>query len=373
MSESDTFLDSILKGVTVAEAPPSDPEQLLSPENPPAQAYLLPQVPAPAPARATQVTEAPLPSDPSVAGLDAARDDLPPLFANIPPTSVPGPRRDVTDDPGSDPESVAPRVALPVVAPHEILGLSGHTDSGASNMALALEVNDVSGSAPSTVLPTTAPVAAAEPTTAAAPTASFAAIAREIAATVEASAPTRAGKDQSDSDRSSVYLRTQKRRRRRLRRGAWATFAPAFGIILLLVVGLAGEYEFVARGHSTSSSSPAPNVPALASTLPPKVVLSPVKGSLFHFATFGSAESAPFRVASRFRLVVTAKCSPVTASSSVDVVLRSQGRQAANIFVAAKAPGIHEVSSAILPAGIYVLITHAPGTCSWSAQAFKRT
>jgi hypothetical protein len=256
----------------------------------------------------------------------------------------------------------AQAASLPVAAPHDILGLPGQPDVAASHIELASEINDLAGSRPA--IPSTDDS-----------NQSFASIAREIAATVQVHSPesqtSSAQANAKDADRSSVYLRTRGHRRRRIQRRTRVTVTQVFAIVLLLVVGLAAEYEYVARGHANANNS-TPIVATVPIARVPAVAMTPVKGTLFHFATAGSAQSAPFTVTRPFALAVSARCTPVTKSSSVDVVLKSEGRQAANIFLAVRAAGNHAAASATLRPGTYVVSTHTSGICSWSAQGIAR-
>ena len=258
-----------------------------------------------------------------------------------------------------DLEPRSPSASLPLAAPHDILGLPGQPDVRASHIELALEIKDLAGSA-----------------TTETPNQSFAAIARDIADTVEDNSPasrsTAAETRPKDADRSSVYLRTSKRRRRRINHSTRVTVTQVVAIVLLLVVGLAAEYEFVARGHANSSNTTAQIVPTVPVAHLPTVALTPVRGSVFHFATSGSALSAPFRVTRSFAVVVSARCSPVTGATSVDVVVKSGGRQAANIFVPVRAAGTHQAISTTLGPGTYQVMAHTSGICSWSAPGMAR-
>ena len=383
MSDSDTYLDNILEGV-VADAPASAPEQSPSADQP-ADAQADAEK-ASAPANEQGIAEAPEEAPPALTGLDALLEGLPPISEPGSPSSpASGSQPDIADDGQSDAianvpagssdnrqtggppaESVdldsdksAQAASLPVAAPHDILGLPGQPDIAASHMELALEVNDLA--------PTEAPAATGS-------TQSFASIAREIAATVEVNSPASQASphsDPKDADRSSLYLRTRGHRRRRIQRRTRVTVTQVLGIVLLLVVGLAAEYEYVARGHANSSNTSTPIAPVPIARIP-TVAMTPVKGTLFHFATSGSAQSAPFTVTRPFAVAVSARCAPVTKSSSVDVVFKSEGRQAANIFLAVRTAGNHSAASATLRPGTYAVSTHTSGICSWSAQGIAR-
>jgi hypothetical protein len=394
MSDSDTFLDNILEGVIATDAPVSTPEQSTSSD----QATTGRTGSASAsPTSAQESPETPDAPPPPLTGLDALLEGMPAMSdLNAPTTSVeasqPRPTGELRPEPvpnrsadtgrngqvfGSvteatrpdapdrpDAEVGAPSAGLPVAAPHDILGLPGQPDVSASHIELALEINDVASAQPH--------VEARLPAVS-----SFASIAQEIADTVEtkpsAHRPTATGADAKDADRSSVYLRTRGRRRRRVNRTTRVAVTQVIAIMLLLVVGLAAEYEYVARGHTNSATTSAPLVPTLPVTRLPVVAPTPAKGFLFHFAKSGSAQSTAFRVVAPFSVAVSARCSPATKSSSVDVVLQSGGRQAANIFVAAAGTGTHERLSATVAPGTYILIAHTSGTCSWSAEGVPRS
>ncbi len=175
MSDSDTFLDSILEGVIVTDAPvPAQERGLLPDQQVHIEADAVPTSP--------QAPERPETSDkstPALTGLDALLEGLPPMSAPNGPTTpasgspsnvaedlLPEVIQDRSEDVGSAPQSngstvepdladteppeepVTPYVALPVAAPHEILGLPGQLDIGASHIELALEINGLAASAP---------------------------------------------------------------------------------------------------------------------------------------------------------------------------------------------------------------------------------
>jgi hypothetical protein len=396
MSDSDTFLDSILEGVIGTDAPPSAREQALSPNqvpNPQGGPTLLPQSGGPASPVAPDVPA------PVMTGLDAVLEGLPPMSGpnahTIPsgvlqapapeapraeslpsPLAVPDsnvqtipevPEAGPTDPPPlPDHAQIVQASGLPVAAPHDILGLPGEPDVIASHIELALEINGVTGTEP----------AVANPQSDVANPQSFASIAQEIADTVDVKAQTPrrspSETDASELDGGSVYLRSRGHRRRRVNRTTRVAATQAVAIVLLLVVGLGAEYEFVARGHSNASTTLSPIATTLPNVQLPKVDSIAVKGFVFHFATSGSAESAPFKVLSAFEVAVFARCSPSTKPASVDIVLKTQGRQAANIFLSGKVAGIHELKSQKLAPGSYVVIARASSVCSWSAEGSAR-
>ena len=159
MSDSDTYLDNILEGVTVADASASAPEQSPSADQrADAQAEA---ERASAPAKDQEVSDAPEEATPALTGLDALLEGLPPLSAsNAPPSPASGSKPDDADDrqsetianvsagaAGND-QTGGPRVeslnldtdvsaqaaALPVAAPHDILGLPGQPDIAALSL-----------------------------------------------------------------------------------------------------------------------------------------------------------------------------------------------------------------------------------------------
>ncbi|MGO9343718.1 MAG: hypothetical protein ACLP6E_14550 [Acidimicrobiales bacterium] len=389
MSDSDTFLDNILEGVIATDAPPSARKQALSPDQEPtpnAGSTLRPQ---------RDDSEVPVAHNgeaPVMTGLDALLEGLPPMSspnaltiasegsgqqgAEVPRAEpLPSPPAEAggngqtiraagdvaTADSPSGPGSelgIQP-AALPLAAPHHILGLPGEPEVMTSHIELAQEINGIADTEPAVANPQ-----------------SFASIAQEIAATVEVKAPVpsykHSGTDAAEVDGSSVYMRSRGHRRRRVNRTTRVAVTQVVAIVLLLVVGLAAEYEYVARGHPSNSTTLSPVATTLPGVRLHSVAPTPEKGFVFHFAASGSAQSAPFRVAFRFQVAVSAKCSSSTKPTSVDVVLQAQGRQAANVFVSGKAPAIHELTSPRLAAGTYVLVARTSGTCSWSAGGIAR-
>jgi len=391
MSDSDTFLDSILDGVIATDAPVSTPGTPSSPDQQnPSSDQKKKGRPASVPATSEAVPEASDTSDeprPPLTGLDALLEGMTsmsdPNATTIPvapsqPQSEGGQPSEpaqsrytdnrhnvetavagaVQPDTTTRPEAevAAQSAGLPLAAPHDILGLPGQPDVSASHIELAHEINDIAAqSRAETPLPAVS---------------SFASIAQEIAATVEAKPstprPNASVENAKEADRSSVYIRTRGHRRRRVNRTTRIAVTQVFAIVLLLVVGLAAEYEYVARGHNASTTA-APLVTSLPVPRFSVVAQTPVKGYLFHFATSGSAQSAAFRVESRFTVAVSARCSVATKSAAVDVVLQSSGRQAANIFVDADGAGTHLKRSAMLGPGTYLVSAHTSGVCAWSA------
>jgi hypothetical protein len=267
---------------------------------------------------------------------------------------------DLATQPTQVGDSAARPVDLPVAAPHEILGLPGEAEISESHFDLAHEVNDVS---------------ATQSGGRARSSHSFAAIAQEIAATVDENDPrsrsaTNSPENEREVDRSSLYLRTSRRRRRR--RVNRMAFAQVIGLVLLLVVGLAGEWEYVSRGQGSTTSAPAVTVPVAPIVRLPKVTSTRVAGTYFQFETSGSAQSSPFRMTRPFAVAWTARCSELPKASSVQVLFDSSGRTALNIFVGMVSHSARGGRSATLRPGVYVVVAHSPGACTWRAQGVPR-
>jgi hypothetical protein len=204
-------------------------------------------------------------------------------------------------------------------------------------------------------------------------TQSFAAIAREIAATVDGneSSKTRGGsRDQgSEEERASLFVQV-KRRRRHVNH---VTVTQVVGLVLLLVVGLAAEYKYVGHGNSSGTATvSALSTPSVTARLP-VVPVTRVAGTLFDFATSGSAESAPFQATSAFTTTWTTTCGVLEKATAVDVAFETSGRQATNIDVPVTSPGSLNGVGTTLPAGIYTVIAHSPGTCSWTVAGRPST
>ena len=189
MSESDTFLDEILDGVTTVPQPA-----------PQAGA----EAQAPAPIETAQARPAPRArtwTSCSMASPLLRTRTVRVLPSRIPRDPIAIPKADENTETLEEPIAVveatpttevpAPAVDLPVAAPHEILGLPGQAE--VSHFDLANEVNGI---------------AVAEPAAEVADSHSFAAIAREIAATVDDSSRKSSGEAGSaesglDTDRAS--------------------------------------------------------------------------------------------------------------------------------------------------------------------------
>jgi hypothetical protein len=246
-------------------------------------------------------------------------------------------------------------VDLPVAAPHEILGLPGQAE--VSHFDLANEVNGI---------------AVAEPATEVADSHSFAAIAREIAATVDDSSRKSAGEAGSaenglDTDRASFYVRSARRRRKH--RASRLTLIQVVGLVLLLVVGLAAEWEYVSRGHSDSASvSGLVTVPSVPVARLPRVASTRVAGTYFQFEGAGSAQSLPFKMTKLFSVAWTVRCGESSKTTRTQVLFDSSGRSALNIVVDVVSHGSRSGKSAALRPGTYALVAHAPVACTWRAQ-----
>jgi hypothetical protein len=390
MSESDTFLDDILDGVTTvpqpgpASVPPPEPEA-------PRLASPLPDTDRPKPQITSKlsgidellegltppgqpnVNKAAQPAN-TIDGqpkIDDPEHDAP--ESNVPESNVPEskvPESNVKASAVTEPDlrtqatqtgesAVRPR-DLPVAAPHEILGLPGEPEVSESHFDLAHEVNDVS---------------ATQSASGTRSSHSFAAIAQEIAATVDENDPrsrsaTTSAEDEREVDRSSLYLRTSRRRRRR--RVNRMAFGQVTALVLLLVLGLAGEWEYVSRGQGSTTSTPAVTLPVVPIVRLPKVTSTRVAGTFFQFESSGSAQSSPFRMTRPFVVAWTARCSELPKASSVQVLFDSSGRTALNIFVGMVSHSARAGMSATLRPGVYVAVAHSPGACIWRAQGVAR-
>jgi hypothetical protein len=359
MSESDTFLDEILDGVTTT--PHSKPEQ--------AQPVPAP-VPAPDETKPGEKAE--------LSGLDLLLDGLSsPQTPNVvdsgpsltEETNIPADDTNVeeAEEPAAAVEvdaTTKPATSpgdLPVVAPNEILGLADQPETSTSHFDLATEVNDVSATEPAT---TESP----QPH-------SFAAIAREIAATVGVEDGSSSGhkvssEDLEEAERSSFYLRSSGRRRSpRIHRMNRMAAGQVLGLVLLLVLGLAGEYEYVSKSQpDTAATTTAITVPPVPVVRLPRVTPTKPAGTLFQFESSGSSESSPFKVAALFSVAWTVSCTELPKTSSVQVLFNSSGVTALNILIGVKTHSIRKGTSATLHPGTYTVEAHSPGTCTWIAK-----
>jgi hypothetical protein len=378
MSDSDTYLDSILEGLTTPE------EEVQNKRRRPATkgsgeaaAADTPVEPPPATSPQRDQTD----SDAPVSALDGILDGLTTSAPSAPPVeaasgesgqevsgtsdsaTAPEPDAHISEPVAStaDIQEVNPGVLigtgdLDLATPQDILGLPPEPTGAASHMELAHEVNAVA----------TAPAPQeTEARTRWESNHSFAAIARDISATVEVAEPEthrRGGK--ADGEHASFYVRT--RRRRRQKRVNRVTVTQVIGLVLLLVLGLGGEYEYVSK-HA-SPPAPAAVIPSDLTTKLPVVRPTPVPGTLFHFVTRGTAQSAPFRVTRPVTLQASARCSHPTAASNVEVGIRSGGYQVITIPVDVRTTAPVAGKPAALKTGTYVLVVHAPSTCTWSVQ-----
>jgi hypothetical protein len=197
-------------------------------------------------------------------------------------------------------------------------------------------------------------------------------MAQEIAGTVDAPQLDSSKKAGQEPERSGVFLKT-KGRRRRSRGGKSAAVLEVVGLILVLVVGLGAEYEYVARGHQPDQivstditiASPAPK--SAAGALPP-VSQTPVANTLFHFAASGERQSAAFVVKSAFVGTWTVSCPAQAKPSAVYLLLQDSGKTAAGEYVPASRATSRHGSTAKLGPGSYVLVAKAPATCAWSFE-----
>jgi hypothetical protein len=356
MSDSDTYLDSILEGLTAGEEP-----QLTTGKMPAAE--------APGDATGTTVPTANAPSEsktpssqtpPEATSLDNLLEGLTATPAS-PDLDGGAPEPAVGDLTEVDPEVLIGTGDLDLATPQDILGVPSEQGVVSSHIDLAQEINAVAA-------PTRAePDAARERWES---NHSFAAIARDISATVEvdpaSSTKTRSGGKSGGDEHPSFYVRT--RRRRRKRRMNTVTIGQVIGILLLLVLGLAGEYEYVSK----HSGSPIVVTPLATAPKIPVVAQTPVHGALFHFATLGTADSAPFAVRSRFAIEWTARCARPSDVTGVVMTLKSTYRIATAIDVPLSTTAPKSGVTPVIAPGAYTLYTHASIGCSWTVTGLAR-
>jgi len=373
MSDSDTYLDSILEGLTPPEEEVQTKRKRATDKGPADAALDDGQDDTQAPTR-----REPSPVDAATTA-GSALDGILNGLATAPKTQVQDSSTEETTPPIADPEpsfaddqesepatsaamqEVDPGVLigtgdLDLATPQDILGLPPEPTGAASHMELAHEVNAVA-SAPATQ--------ETDARTRWESNHSFAAIARDISATVEITEPEsgrRGGK--SDGEHASFYVRT--RRRRRQKRMNRVTVTQVIGLVLLLVLGLGGEYEYVAK----HASQPVPTVAIPGTDIPKLPLVRPtrVAGTLFHFATRGTAQSAPFKITRPVTLQTSARCSRPSAASNVEVGVRSGAYQVATVSLPVRTTRPVAAKPTVLKAGTYVVVIHAPATCTWSLQ-----
>jgi hypothetical protein len=413
MSESDTYLDSILEGMTIEEAArkasgkiPNAPAK----EGPPKEEAEAPKEPgdeASAQEKAPQAQSPPEASSKEAAkrggiDLDALIDDLtaprpsgastpegpevadPALVGTLPqadPSDLLGPGApndngtSVTDQPPvAEPETTRIQVA----SPQDILGVPSQPGDAGSHIELAHEVNAVAaGEAPTEQRTVWGERARAVSEQGQKPedrwhaTHSLAAIARDLSDTADTRAAAETQGQKSEQAERPIYVNTKRRRRkRRVNRG---TVAQVVALFLLLVVGLAGEYEYVAK-HASNSETLNTTPPPVPAPRLPTVVQTPRAGTVFHFAALGTAESAPFKVSSRsFVVAWTARCTRVSSSSVVGIAIQSGGRNVTSIYVPIRNSALqHGTTTTKLGPGTYVLIAHTSIGCTWSAEGQAR-
>ena len=404
MNESDTFLDDILDGVTTVPRttpedgarmlppPPMDPARprqtarLTNPDDlsdgpstphePNGNGTYRQVLPSHG-AGATSIIEtaAPLPAP-------MRAPDQEPVRAPVPtpvPTPVPEPSVFAVGPAGT--EVSAPKVDLPVAAPHDILGLPGEPDVSASHFDLANEVNGITvhlaNAASGTAVHEVNGSTLADPDVEVGNAQSFAAIAREIEATVDGSyhksrSENRESADgRNDDDRGSFYIRSSRRRRRQMPHRV--AMIPAIGLVLLLVLGLAGEWEYMSRGHSSNSShAGAVTVPQVPIVRLPRVNVTRGAGTLFQLQSSGSAASSPTEVSKPFTVAWTVRCTELPKTSSVQILFSSSGHTALDILIGVVSHSTRSGSSATLSPGTYSLVAHAPGVCNWTTKGIPR-
>jgi hypothetical protein len=356
MSDSDTYLDSILEGLTAGEAPQQTTGKLPT-SAPPEDANGTTAQPANVP---SDTEEPPSEAPPQANSLDNLLEGLttPPAPAD-PDGGAPEPAiGDLTE---VDPDVLIGTGDLDLATPQDILGVPSEPGVVSSHIDLAQEINDVA-------TPTTTETHGARERWES--NHSFAAIARDISATVEvnpaSSSRTRSGGKSGDDEHPSFYVRT--RRRRRKRRMNTVTIGQVIGLLLLLVLGLAGEYEYVSK----HSGSPIVVTPLATSPKIPTVAQTRVPGALFHFATLGTADSAPFVVRSRFAIEWSARCARPSDVTGVVMTLKSTYRIATAIDVPLSTAAPKSGVTAVIAPGAYTLYTHASSGCSWTVTGQAR-
>jgi hypothetical protein len=356
MSDSDTYLDSILEGLTAGEEPQLTPGKTPASEAPEDANDTTTQTANPPSETTKPSSETPA----EASSLDNLLDGLTaPPAPHEPDDGAPEPA--VGDLTEVDPEVLIGTGDLDLATPQDILGVPSEQGVVSSHIDLAQEINAVAA-------PTRAePDAARERWES---NHSFAAIARDISATVEvdpgSSSKTRSGGKSGDDEHPSFYVRT--RRRRRKRRMNTVTIGQVVGLLLLLVLGLAGEYEYVSK----HSGSPIVVTPLATAPKIPTVAQTRVPGALFHFATLGTADSAPFVVKSRFAIQWTARCSRPSDVTGVVMTLKSTLRIATAIDVSLSTSAPKSGVTAVIAPGTYALYTHASLGCSWTATGRAR-
>jgi hypothetical protein len=362
MSDSDTYLDSILEGLTVGEEPAQAKEKRSAPDvaeeaesNGVEATTASPEAEEAAPA----IPPAPEPAS-ELSSLDQILDGMTtsePTGTTEADTSGNGAVVDLAE---VDPEVLIGTGDLDLATPQDILGVPSEPGVVATHIDLAQEINDVAA-------PATPEVGGDRQRWES--NNSFAAMARDISSIVEvdpASSKSRSGDKSGDAEHPSFYVRTKRRRRKR--RMNTMTIGQVIAIFLLLVVGLAGEYEYVSK-HSGSPITVAPIV-----SLPkiPVVADTPVPGALFHFVGLGSGDSAPFSVKSRFAIAWTARCARPSDLTGVVITLKSGSRIVGTISVNIPTAAAKSHTTATLAAGTYTVFTHASAGCTWTVTGLPR-
>jgi hypothetical protein len=353
MSDSDTYLDNILEGLTVGDEPQPATGKLPAPEAPDganAEAATAQSEPEQQSPEAT----------PQLNPLDKLLDGLT-VAKGTGATERDGPAPSVGELTEVDPEVLIGTGDLDLATPQDILGVPSEPGIVSSHIDLAQEINDVAA-------PASAPPDAARERWES--NHSFAAIARDISATVEvdqeSAARARSGGKSGDDEHPSFYVRT--RRRRRKRRMNTVTIGQAIGLLLLLVLGLAGEYEYVSK----HAGPPIVALPLAVAPKIPTIAESPVRGTLFHFAALGTADSAPFVVKSRFAITWSARCKTPSDVTGVVITLKSADRIVTAIDAPISTSGPKSGATGVLAPGTYAIFTHASVGCSWTVSGLPR-
>jgi hypothetical protein len=321
--------------------------------------------------------------------LDELLEGLPPLSSSK-PTSPPG----VVNQPSgaAAPKQEAPLAAtafppsqprspeLPIASPSDILGVAEARSGTATRFDMANEIKDIAAGTPSATSPSGVASGFVSQSTLSQDssssddwqsTPSFAAIAQEIAATVDSPQGDQAKNSAEEPERSGVFLKT-KGRRRRARGGKRAAVLEIVGLILVLVVGLGAEYEYVARGHQPDQvvstvitiANPAPTTPPAL----PRLTATAAPHTLFHFSATGEGASAAFAIKAPFVVNWTVTCPAQAKPTAVYLLLQNSGKNVAGVYVAVlKATSRHGSTARVTP-GSFILIAKSPSSCAWTFE-----
>jgi hypothetical protein len=352
MSDGETFLDDILEGVIVVEAPQSLPgeqdvdisrhtqqkpnskrssDRALQPQR--VGGSLPNGVTKPAPTKAQRTME----PTPKPAGESKERSS----------------------------QKTGPQLAE--AAPGDILGIPEQEGAPDGHFDLANEINAVNDNA----IDGPAREGGGQKIRWDQPS-SFASIAREIAASVDADTSVhkltqRRVQSSEEDEHSHVFFGKKGRRVGRVNR---VTVIQVVGLLLVLVLGLAAEYKYVGRdqtpdANATTASQSQAGLPSVK--LPPVVLTKPA-GTLFEFASSASAQSATFAVSGSFEVAWSLDCSTLDRTSPIGFILQSGSQKAEGIAVEMTAGGTKSGVGSTLLAGSYALTVHAAGACSWTLR-----